>query len=426
MPTSPLQSGLCNRNDPDTYLPKDCHCRTFPQKSLGNLYEVATTTTKIPVRAMLAFLIITINTAAVLEFCLTNYSCFNADANTETPDINDSESSIKFSIYPPVKAGENHLQHVVRLLEALGYTQTSINELDWNLLWAHEYPFRNISEMMRRLLPHQTVNHIPGIGFLTSKVDLSTASLPFMPKAFRLPQQKEEFLKHTSISPDTLFVEKHNKHRDIKICSPNSINLSSTETFLQEFIENPFLVDGYKFDIGVYVVITSVDPLLSYIYTGDVLFRYCSEKYLPFDPKNVNKYVVGNDYVPTWKVPSLIKYFETFGGGMRASFNAYVRDQSLDPSDIWTQVEHIVRETILAMKNNIVMAMRPYKTGNFFELLRFDLIIDDELKVHLMEINMSPNLSSEHFKQNALLYEQILYSVFNLLGVGTALRAKKW
>ncbi|XP_036340594.1 probable tubulin polyglutamylase ttll-15 isoform X1 [Rhagoletis pomonella] len=392
--------------------------------ALKSLSAESPTPPKMSVCAMLAFLLITISAAAVLEFCYTNHS-FNLEVNTERPVTNNSETSIKFSMYPPVKAGENHLQHVVRLLEVLGYTQTSINELDWNLLWAHEYPFQNISEMMRHLLPHQTVNHIPGIGFLTSKVDLSTASLPFMPKAFRLPQEKEEFLKYTSINPDTLFVEKHNKHRYIKICSSNSINLSSSETFLQEFIENPFLVDGHKFDIGVYAVITSVDPLLSYIYTGDVLFRYCSEKYFPFDSKNVKKYVVGNDYVPTWEVPSLIKYFEIFGGGMRASFDAYVRDQSMEPSVIWTQVENIVRETILAKKNNIVLAMRPYKTGNFFELLRFDLIVDDELKVHLMEINMSPNLSSAHFKQNALLYEQVLYSVFNLVGVGSPLRAKQ-
>ncbi len=40
-------------------------------------------------------------------------------------------------------------------------------------------------------------------------------------------------------------------------------------TFLQEFISNPLLIDGYKFDIGVYVVITSVKPLRIYVLNGD-------------------------------------------------------------------------------------------------------------------------------------------------------------
>lgn len=31
--------------------------------------------------------------------------------------------------------------------------------------------------------------------------------------------------------------------------------------------------------------------------------------------------------------------------------------------------------------------------------------------------NMSPNLSSSHFKQNGLLYEQLLLNVFSLVGI---------
>ena len=30
---------------------------------------------------------------------------------------------------------------------------------------------------------------------------------------------------------------------------------------------------------------------------------------------------------------------------------------------------------------------------------------------------MSPNLSSAHFTQNQLLYEQVVYNIFNLIGV---------
>lgn len=34
---------------------------------------------------------------------------------------------------------------------------------------------------------------------------------------------------------------------------------------------------------------------------------------------------------------------------------------------------------------------------------------------------MSPNLSSAHFKQNAQLYEQVVYSVLSLVGVASRL-----
>ena len=52
-----------------------------------------------------------------------------------------------------------------------------------------------------------------------------------------------------------------------------------------------------------------------------------------------------------------------------------------------------------------------------FEMMRFDFIIDDQDKVHLMEANMSPNLSSAHFKQNRLLYEQVVSNILSLIGL---------
>lgn len=373
----------------------------------------------------MAFLLITIATPVLLEFGYLDKRLWKTE---KINDVQPTDTSVniyhKFAIYPPFKPTDIHLHHILEILRQMGYKQTSIND-DWNLLWAHEYPFLKMGARMRNILPHQIVNHFPGIGFISSKVDLSTASLPFMPKAFRWPEQKEEFAKFVKDNPDSIFVEKNNKHRSIKIQPSNSINLSASDSFLQEYVQNPFLVDGHKFDVGVYIVLTSIEPLMIYMYTGDILFRYCPNKYYPLDYANVNQYVIGNDYLPTWEIPSLIKYFERFGGSMRSSFDAYVRDQSLDPSVIWLQVDEIVRQTILSKINNIAKAMQPFKNGKYFELLRFDLIVDDKLQVHLMEVNMSPNLSSAHFKPNALLYQQILYNVLNLVGVGSPLLTDK-
>lgn len=54
-------------------------------------------------------------------------------------------------------------------------------------------------------------------------------------------------------------------------------------------------------------------------------FRYCPEKYHPFDPKNLNKYVIGDDYLPTWEVPSLKRLYQDLGYSMKDTFDAHVR-----------------------------------------------------------------------------------------------------
>lgn len=253
-----------------------------------------------------------------LKASTTNY--------TELTELNSIQSTLqpKYAIYTNGKA-EEHLVHVIAVLERIGYQRIPVETMEWDFMWAHDYPFRRLKPLLTSLTSHQKINHFPGCGYLTNKLSLSITGLPYQPKAFEMPKDKKELIDYIIEHPEKMFVEKDNEHRHIYIRNSTELNLDSNSTFVQEYLRNPYLVDGYKFDIGIYVVITSIDPLRVYIYQGDVLFRYCPEKYHPFDPKNLNKYVVGDDYLPTWDVPSLRKYFKTFGFGMKDSFDAYVR-----------------------------------------------------------------------------------------------------
>ncbi|XP_058119655.1 probable tubulin polyglutamylase ttll-15 [Anopheles ziemanni] len=335
-------------------------------------------------------------------------------------EVFSNEPRPKYWIYGRNPTG-GHLLHVHNVLQRLGIEQTTNDSNEWDLLWAHDYPFRQIN--LQRMKPHQLVNHFPGSGYITNKVDLSTTRLPYIPAAFKLPAGASLFREYATANPGKKFVQKNNQHRHIQIKETEEIDFNSNDTFIQEFIDDPLLVDGYKFDIGVYTVITSIDPLRVYIYKGDVLFRYCPVPYYPFNASNVDKYIVGDDYLPTWEVPSLKQYYEKFGFGMKDSFDAYVRSTGQEPDVIWQQVEDAIR-TLILKKEPLLAALLPRYANrkNFFEMMRFDLVVDKQLKVFLMEANMSPNLSSAHFKPNRLLYEQVIYNLFQLVGVGSSIR----
>ncbi|KAK6639459.1 hypothetical protein RUM43_007732 [Polyplax serrata] len=340
----------------------------------------------------------------------------------ETTVNNEKENTVLRFVLHGDNVDSGYLKHVMAVLNRLGYQRANYTK-DFDLLWSHVYPFGELSPFdkpfFRNLQPYQKVNHFPGSGYFTNKVDLAVSQLKHVPRAFQIPSQKAQLLEHASKNPNLLFVQKSNSHRGIKILKVEDMNLDLPGTFVQEFVHNPFLIDGLKFDIGVYTVLTSVDPLRVYIYNGDVLLRFCAKEYEPFDPDDVDKYVVGDDYIPIWEVPSLMKSYNDRKFGMMETLNNYVRKIGMKPSKIWSQIEESIVAVLLAKEEKISNIMKRYKNvGNFFEMVRFDFIIDADLNVYLMEANMSPNLSSDHFRPNRLLYENVLFGLFSLVGVG--------
>ena len=55
---------------------------------------------------------------------------------------------------------------------------------------------------------------------------------------------------------------------------------------VQEYLDKPFLLDGYKFDLRVYVLMTSCDPLRLFLY-HDGLVRMSTERYTMPSEANV-------------------------------------------------------------------------------------------------------------------------------------------
>ncbi|KAH8040024.1 hypothetical protein HPB51_009280 [Rhipicephalus microplus] len=327
---------------------------------------------------------------------------------------------------------QSHLRHVIESFRRYGYRLGERADR-WSVLWSHDYPFTELASDMRELKPGQVVNHFPGSGYITNKASLSTdRSIRELPLTFRLPAQKDEFLQNIDERPHVMWVQKNRDHRGIHVVDPVEVAAAADdeETFVQELIANPLLIDGKKFDIGVYVAMTSLEPLRVYVYRGDVLLRFCARPYdaLHFNASDLDSYVVGDDYTPIWDMPSLARYYVSDQLSMKTSLDVYLRTQMVaDSGALWSEVERIVASVYTrkaeAMRRS---ASRWPRMGRFFELVRFDFVLDDALGVHLLEANMSPNLSSAHFPANGPFYEQLLFSLFSLVGLGASNSADDW
>lgn len=59
-------------------------------------------------------------------------------------------------------------------------------------------------------------------------------------------------------------------------------------------------------------------------------------------------------------------------------------------------------------------------------MVRFDFGLDKDLNVYLMEANMSPNLSSDKYPPNMLIYEPVIYSLFSMVGITRYPQIRSW
>jgi len=105
----------------------------------------------------------------------------------------------------------------------------------------------------------------------------------------------------------------------------------SEKSVICKYISNPLLVNGHKFDLRIYVLITSIDPLRIYVF-NEGLARFASEPYShKVGTKNLfqhltnysinkksdqfqqNKSLEERDHGNKWSLSDLQTHFEKMG-----------------------------------------------------------------------------------------------------------------
>lgn len=277
---------------------------------------------------------------------------------------------------------------------------------DWNLYWRSS-SFR-MAEYVN-IKPWQRLNHHPGTTSLTRK-DCLAKHLAHMRRLYG--ESIYEFTPLTFIMPSdyTKFVAKYFKEKQdlgtkpsYWICKPAKLSqgrgiiifsdirdlMFKDAYVVQKYICNPLLVGRYKCDLRIYVCVTGFKPLTIYMYQ-EGLVRFATEK---FDLSNLE-----DDYSHLTNSSinklgaSYEKIKEVVGQGCKwtlSRFFSYLRNWDVDDLLLRRKINHMVILTVLAMAPSVPVA------NNCFELFGFDILIDDNLKPWLLEVNYSPALSLE-------------------------------
>lgn len=226
--------------------------------------------------------------------------------------------------------------------------------MDWDLLWTYDYQ-NEIPIDFKKLKYNQKINHIPGNFVLCMKEILAmTTDSKYVPKAFN---NSADILKYAEKHPEARFVQKYWSNRGVKLKKAAEINFSlfgaGNKYFAQLYVENPLLIGGFKFDFGVYVLVTSIDPLRIYYYAKNTLIRLCEKKYDPNNYEDIDSYVISDACQFPWDVEALNVYYNN-SYNYKESMNAYFIKQGIDTRRIWSQVEDCIRSIILSKEYSYI------------------------------------------------------------------------
>ncbi|XP_076604283.1 tubulin polyglutamylase TTLL5 isoform X1 [Chaetodon auriga] len=292
-----------------------------------------------------------------------------------------------------------------------GFHEVHPNSNDFNLMWtgSHLKPY-----VLRSLQDFQKVNHFPRSYELTRKDRLykniqrmqqthGFKNFHIVPQTFVLPSEYQEFCNCFAKDKGPWIIKPvaSSRGRGIYLVSnPNQISMDEN-ILVSRYINNPLLIDEFKFDVRLYVLVTSYDPLLIYVYE-EGLARFATVKYDRTSKNIKNTFMHLTNYSVNKKSSDYVSCDdpEVEDYGNKWSMSAvlrYLKQEGKDTTLLMRQVEDLIIKAVLSAELQIGTACKmfvPHKT-NCFELYGFDVLIDSNLKPWLLEVNLSPSLACD-------------------------------
>jgi len=298
---------------------------------------------------------------------------------------------------------------VSQIFHAHGFHEVSHTNSDFNLMWTGSHPKPH---SFKSLLPHQRVNHFPRSYELTRKdrmykniERLQIAKGPkhfnFVPKTFMIPNEYSEFAATHHRMRGAWIVKPvaSSRGRGIFIVNhPNQVPLEEPMV-VAKYIDNPLLINGHKSDLRLYVLVTSYDPLIIYLYE-EGLVRFATVKYdhtgknlwnpcMHLCNYSINKY--HSDYIKS-SDPDLDDQGHKWS---LSAFLKHLKANNIDTVQLMQSIEDVIIKAIISVEfpvNSACKMFVPHR-NNCFELYGFDILVDSDLKPWLIEVNLSPSLA---------------------------------
>ncbi|TGZ63110.1 hypothetical protein CRM22_007090 [Opisthorchis felineus] len=270
-------------------------------------------------------------------------------------------------------------------------------------------------QVFRSIREYQKVNHLPCSFHLGRKDRLwknlvhmqakfGKENFSFMPVTFCLPGDLEALKKVWDEEGDNqrwiLKPPAAARGIGVRLITKWAQVPKKRPAIVQKYLARPFLINESKFDLRIYVFISSVNPLRVYIHE-DGLVRFASQKYTNATRCLGNRFIHLTNYsINRLNSEYVSNSSDLAAKGHKWSLRAlwvYFRSQGIAPAPVWSSIKDLVVKTAISTEAAFNTAMHSYCNHSYSvnEVFGFDIFLDEDLKPWLLEVNVSPSMHSD-------------------------------
>ena len=341
--------------------------------------------------------------------------CFNVEVDT------DPHNNVEPNLFYRIKSNRPEVVDIISkcfLERSMCQWEEAPDRGLWNLMWTWGMPkaadfedllvfqkvsrFRNTRGLTRKDLLKKNIQRCIGISDRASR-----DSFNIMPLTYALPHEFSAFVKGFASIQNA----SRNKRNNIWIIKPIGLSRGrgislvdsvsdvsySQPIVIQKYIESPFCFMDYKFDLRVYVLVTSFAPLEAFIYK-EGLARFGTRKYSA-SSQNIHdlRIHLTNSSIQHEFGQDIDKDHPAYlagscGAASKVAMTWLWRrldELGMDTNQLWNRIVDVCIKALVAGGSDI-----PWQP-NSFELFGFDVIFDESLKCWLIEVNSSPSMSCD-------------------------------
>ncbi|XP_076759750.1 putative tubulin polyglutamylase TTLL9 [Xylocopa sonorina] len=319
---------------------------------------------------------------------------------------------------------------------------TDPNEQNWHLWWCETNDVRQVLDS--KLASHQKIPHFRNHYELTRKnylyrnlkrykksllksKKIDEAELcDCMPLTFELPNDYRLFAEEYHKQPGATWIVKpagrsqgkgiflFRKLKDLSEWRtkefPPQLETTPVETFIvQKYVENPYLLAGRKFDLRIYALVTSFDPLKAWL-AREGFARLSGEL---FDLGNIDDSRV---HLTNMAIQLKIQGDESREQTKKGCKWALIKVREYLTARHGVVAVEALLQRIAGVIMASLLAVQPVimQGKNSFELYGYDILLDEDLTPWLLEVNASPSLTGTDAEDYRLKFD-LLDDTLNVL-----------